>query len=268
MYARTALLPAYKRSHLRAIPRAGAAAEQVLLAETNDMHTLDYSVDDVRAPNGTSVTSWPARRGGLTATSAGTPTFTVADATVPTDSITYNAAGNAHKTTGTVDWSSYKTATLLSVAYTTTGAGAVARGSCSLVKTGETYVTNGGISQYYYNDQLRSLHTASGAAIVYEAEGTTDAGTLEVIVSIHDTSAAANDEIQLFKNGVEEVATQVGSSASAVWFNSMYVVIGQRGHSNTGLNGRLARAIMTPKKLSVDAAKRCSFALMVLTKVV
>jgi hypothetical protein len=227
---------------------------------------IDFCADDLEAyADGDTVGSWAARRGGLTASATGTPTYEAPDATVGTPSVAYGASGSDyHATTATIDWSTYTTATLISVCYTPTGAGAIVRGPVAMRAGASGPVpTAGGACHYYFDDKVTGLHKADGAGgFVYERDADVDAGQLRVIVTAHDTEAAASDEIRVWVDGAEETGTQNGSSGGNPWYSNLQALLGARGGPNEGLDGRLHRFVAMPSALTDAQALRASRCLL------
>ena len=227
---------------------------------------IDFCADDFEGyADGDTVGSWTARRGGLTASATGTPTYTAPDATVGTPAVAYTSSGNDfHATTASIDWSTYTTATLMSVCYTPTGAGAAVRGPSAMRAGASGSVpTAGGVTHYYFDDKVTGLHKADGAPnFVFERDNTVDAGQLQVIVTTHDTAAPASDEIRVWINGAEETGTQTNSSGGAPWQANLQALLGTRGGPNEGLNGRLHRFVAMPSALTDAQALRASRCLL------
>ena len=227
---------------------------------------IDFCASDLEDyADGDTVGSWVARRGDLTASATGTPTYEAPDATVGTPSVAYGASGSDyHATTATIDWSTYTTATLMSVCYTPTGAGAAVRGP-SAMRAGASgpVPTSGGLTHYYFDDKATGLHKADGAGgFVYERDADVDAGQLRVIVTAHDTEAAASDEIRVWVDGAEETGTQNGSSGGNPWYSNLQALLGARGGPNEGLGGRLHRFVAMPSALTDAQALRASRCLL------
>ena len=239
-------------------------AEQQLRHLTPD--AIDFCADDLEDyADGDTVGSWTARRGGLTASATGSPTYTTPDATVSTPAVAYGSSGSDyHSTAATTDWSAYTTATLISVCYTPSGAGSSVRGPVAMRSgTSQPVPTAGGVCHYYYDDKVTGLHKADGAGgFVYERDATLDAGQLRVIVTTHDTNAAASDEIRVWVDGDEETGTQSGSSGGNPWFSNMQALLGARGGPNEGLDGRLHRFVAMPSALTDAQALRASQCLL------
>jgi hypothetical protein len=258
-----------KPRHLKRVARTKrrlwSTNESVLRSLTADDLAIDLCASDLKGyANGDTVGSWVARRSGLTASATGAPTYAAPDATVGTPAVAYGFGGSDyHATTATIDWSTYTTATLISVCYTPTGAGTIVRGPGAMRAGASGSVpTVGGVCHYYFDDKVTGLHKADGAGgFVYERDADADAGELRVIVTTHDTDAAASDEIRVWVNGAEETGTQNGSSGGAPWYANLQALLGARGGPNEGLDGRLARFIAIPKSLSADDARRTSLAL-------
>jgi hypothetical protein len=226
---------------------------------------IDFCADDLEDyADGDTVGSWAARRGGLTASATGTPTYEAPDATVGTPAVAYTSSGNDfHATTASIDWSTYTTATLMSVCYTPTGAGASVRGPGAMRAGASGPVpTVGGVCHYYFDDKVTGLHKVDGASFVFERDADVDAGQLQVIVTTHDTAAPASDEIRVWVDGTEETGTQSGSSGGAAWQADLSAVLGTRGGPNEGFNGRLNRFIALPAALSEAEALRASRCLL------
>jgi len=246
--------------------------ESVLRGLTADDLAIDFCADDLTGlADGDTVGGWVARRGGLTASATGTPTYEAPDATVGTAAVAYGASGSDyHATTATIDWSTYTTATLISVCYTPTGAGTIVRGPGAMRAGASGSVpTVGGVTHYYFDDKVTGLHKADGAAnFVFERDADVDAGQLRVIVTAHDTEAAASDEIRVWVDGDEETGTQSGSSGGNPWFSNMQALLGARGGPNEGLNGRLRRFVALPRALSADNAVQACDLLTRLAKAV
>ena len=246
--------------------------ESVLRGLTADDLAIDFCADDLTGlADGDTVGGWVARRGGLTASATGTPTYEAPDATVGTPSVAYGASGSDyHATTATIDWSTYTTATLISVCYTPTGAGASVRGPGAMRAGASGPVpTVGGACHYYFDDKVTGLHKADGAGgFVYERDADADAGQLRVIVTAHDTEAAASDEIRVWVDGAEETGTQNGSSGGNPWYSNLQALLGARGGPNEGLDGRLHRFVALPRALSADNAVQASNLLTRLAKAV
>ena len=227
---------------------------------------IDFCASDLEDyADGDTVGSWLARRGDLTASATGTPTYEAPDATVGTPAVAYGASGSDyHATTATMDWSTYTTATLISVCYTPTGAGSLVRGPGAMRAGASGPVpTVGGVTHYYFEDKATGLHKAdSPGGFVFERDADADAGQLRVIVTTHDTNAAASDEIRVWVDGDEETGTQSGSSGGNPWFSNMQALLGARGGPNEGLDGRLHRFVAMPSALTDAQALRASQCLL------
>jgi len=123
--------------------------------------------------------------------------------------------------------------------------------------------TVGGVTHYYFDDKVTGLHKAdSPGGFVFERDADVDAGQLRVIVTTHDTNAAASDEIRVWVDGAEETGTQSGSSGGNPWFSNMQALLGARGGPSEGLNGRLSRLIATPRLLTAEESAAVSAPLM------
>lgn len=226
---------------------------------------IDFCADDLEDyADGDTVGSWVARRGGLTASATGTPTYEAPDATVGTPAVAYGFSGSDyHATTATIDWSTYTTATLISASYTPTGAGTNVRGPVAMRSgTSQPVPTAGGVTHYYFDDKVTGLHKVDGAPFVFERDADVDAGQLRVIVTTHDTNAAASDEIRVWVDGDEETGTQSGSSGGAAWQADLQALLGTRGGPNEGLDGRLHRFVAMPSALTDAQALRASRCLL------
>jgi hypothetical protein len=103
---------------------------------------------------------------------------------------------------------------------------------------------------------------------VYERDADADAGQLRVIVTAHDTEAAASDEIRVWVDGAEETGTQNGSSGGNPWYSNLQALLGARGGPNEGLDGRLHRFVAIPRALSADNAVQACDLLTRLAKAV
>ena len=274
MLANAANLPAYRSQIANTMTAGPAPSEAALRVLTERPGVVDYCADDVALEgyaDGDTVGDWVARRGGLTASATGAPTYTAPDATVGTPAVAYGFSGSDyHATTATVDWSTHTTATLISVCYTPTGAGTNVRGPGAMRAGASGSVpTVGGVTHYYFDDKVTGLHKADGAGgFVYERDADADAGQLRVIVTAHDTEAAASDEIRVWVDGDEETGTQSGSSGGNPWFSNMQALLGARGGPNEGLNGRLRRFVALPRALSADNAVQACDLLTRLAKAV
>ena len=269
-YARTALMPTYRRNAGRVEPRAWGAAERVLRAETaaGGAAVYDYSAADVTKLPGVTPATWPARRGGLPAAVLGTPTVAAPDSDLNAPSVAFGTSGDGYNTAGALDWSSRTVATLLSVSYCATTGGANVRSPGAVITAPGQTASNGGLALYYFDEKATGIHKADGAGgFVFERDADADTGQARVLVTAHNTAAAASDEIRLYLDGTEETGTQSGSSGGNPWYAAMNVALGYRG-GNTGesLGGRLARFIVTTRLMPEEAAVRCSAALQVINR--
>ena len=237
-------------------------AEQQLRHLTPD--AIDFCASDLEAyADGDTVGSWTARRGGLTASATGTPTYAVPDSDLGVPSVAYAATGDRHAA-GAVDWSTSNTATLLTVWYS--DANTVNAGIASMSASLASAVAIGGGLEHLLgasSGYWTPLHYPDGAGSYWlERDTIDDTGELHVTVSVHDTAAASGaDEIRGYQDGVEIVGSTTGTSGGgASWQSTLYPVIGERG--NEGLDGRLARFIALPVALSDAQALRASRCLL------
>jgi len=237
-------------------------AEQQLRHLTPD--AIDFCADDLEAyADGDTVGTWPARRGGLTASATGTPTYAVPDSDLGVPSVAYAATGDRHAA-GAVDWSTSNTATLLSVWYS--DANTVNAGVASLCANPALAPASGGGIEHLLgmsSGYWTPLHYPDGAGNFFlERDTIDDTGVAQVTVSVHDTaSPTAADEIRGYQNGTEITGSTTGPSGSAAsWQSTLYPVLGERG--NEGLDGRLARFIAMPTALSDAQALRASRCLL------
>jgi hypothetical protein len=230
---------------------------------------VDYCADDLDGyADGDTVGTWPARRGGLDlSTVAGTPAYTAPDQTLRVPSVAYAASGERHEGPA-IDWSASKTATLLSVWYSSLTLPAIG-GIGGLHADLNGYPsTDGGVEHLLgaNSGYWTPLHRPDGA-LNYWLERDTDADldALHVTVSVHDTASATSaDEIRGYQDGVEIVGTGTGSSGSgANWQAALYPAVGARGPAaNEGLDGRLVRFIAMPSALTDAQALRASRCLL------
>ena len=225
---------------------------------------IDFCASDLEEyADGETVGSWAARRGGLTASATGTPTYTAPDSDLGVPSVAYAATGDRHAA-GAVDWSTSNTATLLSVWYS--DANTVNAGIASLCANPALAPASGGGIEHLLgmsSGYWTPLHYPAGAGNFFlERDQVDDTGALQVTVSVHDTAAATTaDEIRGYQNGVEIAGNTVGPSGSgASWQSTLYPVIGERG--NEGLDGRLHRFIAMPSALTDAQALRASRCLL------
>ena len=154
------------------------------------------------------------------------------------------------------------------MSYCATTGGLNVRSPGAVIKAPGQTASNGGLAHYYFDEKTTGIHKADGAGgFVFERDSTDDTGQARVVVTAHDTAAAASDEIRLYVDGTEETGTQSGSSGGNPWYAAMNVALGYRG-GNTGesLGGRLARVLVTTRLMPPDSAARCSAALQVLCK--
>ena len=247
--------------------------ESVLRGLTADDLVFDFCAYDVTGlADGATVSTWAARRGGLTATATGTPAYTEPDSTLGVPSVAYAATGERHDASA-VDWSASQTATLLSVWYS--DASAANAGIASLhASLGNVPAAAGGIEHLLgaSSGYWTPVHRPNGATDFWlERDTVDDTGAVQVTVSVHDTAAkAAADEIRGIQNGAEIVGSTTGTSGGgAVWQSTLYPVLGARGNvAVEGLNGRLHRFVALPRALSADNATQASDLLTRLAKAV
>lgn len=230
--------------------------------------TVDFDAADLRHThvNGGTVSSWVARRGGLTATATGTPEFRVPTSDMPEPSVYYAASGERH-VAGAVDWSAYNVATLIAVWRSELTAGSNG-GIVSLHADLTDYPSqSGGIEHLLGASSLywTALHYPAGAGSYWlERDAIADAGARHVNISVHDTAAKTlADEIRGFQDGAEITGSTTGTSGGgASWQPALYPVIGARGGAaNEGLRGRVSRLIASPQDIGVAGAAAVTQAL-------
>ena len=217
---------------------------------------IDFDAADLRHTyaNGDTVNNWLARRGGMTASATGTPTYTAPDSDLGMPSVAYGASGDRHAATA-VDWSAYNVATLVTVwisdADTVNGGIASLRANLALSPaSGGGLEHLLGMSSGYWTP----LHYPDGAGHFFlERDTIDDTGVAQVTVSVHDTAAKTlANEIRGYQGGVEIVGSTTGTSGGgASWQSTLYPVLGERDSGSEGLDGRLARFIASPQKISV-----------------
>ena len=244
--------------------------ESVLRALTADDLAIDFAAQDVgQLADGATVGDWVARRGGLSASATGSPTYTAPDADLRVPSVAYGATGDRHAAPA-VDWSAYTVATLLTVWISDSntvnaGIASMSASLASAVAIGGGLEHLLGLSSGYWTP----LHYPDGAGSYFlERDAIDDTGVAQVTVSVHDTAASvAADEIRGYQDGAEITGSTVGTSGGgASWQSTLYPVIGERG--NEGLDGRLARFVAIPRALSEDEAVQACNVLARLAKAV
>jgi hypothetical protein len=248
--------------------------ESVLRALTADDLAIDFAAQDVgQLADGATVGDWVARRGGLTASATGSPTYTAPDSDLGVPSVAYASTGDRHVASA-VDWSTYNVATLLTV-WRTDLTAPLNGGIASLHADLAGYpATNGGVEHLLGGSSLywTALHYPDGAGSYWlERDQIADDGATHVNVSVHDTAAASTaDEIRGYQDGVEIVGSTTGSSGNGKsWHSTLYPVLGARGpNAVEGLDGRLARFVAIPRALSADEAVQASNVLTRLAKAV
>lgn len=267
-------LPTYRAQFGFDLTAGPAPAEAALRVLTERPGVVDYAAEDVARDgyaDGDTVGTWPARRGGLDLSALGTPAYTAPDQTLRVPSVAYAASGERHSAAA-IDWSSSKTATLLSVWYsslTLPGNG----GICSLHANLDLVPALGGGVEHLLgasSGYWTALHRPVGAGNYWlERDTSPDLDALHVTVSVHDTAAAASaDEIDGYQDGEEIVGSGTGNSGSAAnWQAALYPVLGARGpDADEGLDGRLARFIALPYALDADQAVQASTLLQILAQ--
>jgi hypothetical protein len=249
--------------------------ESVLRGLTADDLVLDFCASDLEDyADGDTVGSWVARRGGLTASVTGSPTYTAPDSDLGVPSVTYAASGDVHETPATIDWSAYAEATILGVHYTESvsgvsrgmnlSAGALAIGDASARGLG-TYRVDGKITGLHYTDE------AEANSFWYERDNVVDA-PLAVTVVTHDLLAVTEaDLIEVYVNGEEQEGTGQGDTTQgSAWQSDLRARLGgaDATASSDGLDGRLHRFVAIPRALSADNAAQASNVLIRLAKAV
>ena len=243
-----------------------SSPESVLRALTHDDDdlTVDYSAADLDGyADGDTVGTWPARRGGLDLSALGTPAYTAPDADVAVSSVAYAASGDRH-TGAAIDWSASKTATLLSVWYSSLTLPANAGIVGLHTNLGSVPATTGGVEHLLgaNSGYWTPLHRPDGAGGFWlERDTDADLDALHVTVSVHNTAAAAEaDEINGYQDGAEIVGSGTGNSGTAAnWQSALYPVIGARDNAAAeGLDGRVVRFIALPYALDADQAVHVS----------
>ena len=234
--------------------------ESVLRGLTADDLAIDFAAQDVgQLADGATVGDWVARRGGLTASATGSPTYTAPDSDLGVPSVAYGATGDRHAAPA-VDWSAYTVATLLTVWIS--DANTVNAGIASLCANPALAPASGGGIEHLLgasSGYWTPLHYPDGAGNYWlERDTIDDTGALQVTVSVHDTAAKAlADEIRGYQDGAEITGSTVGTSGGgASWQSTLYPVLGERG--NEGLDGRLHRFIALPRALSAANAVQAS----------
>ena len=270
MFANAANLPAYRSQIANTMTAGPAPSEAALRVLTERPGVVDYCADDVALEgyaDGDTVGDWVARRGGLTASATGTPTYTAPDSDLGVPSVAYGASSAGHETPATIDWSAYDEATILGVHYTESVSG-VSRGM-SLAAGTSDIASDGGVGTYRVNGNITGLHRAAGEAFILERDATADP-FLAVTVVTHDFNAAASAEIEIFVNGIEEEGSTTGSSnAGAVWQSNLRARLGASNATagGDGLDGRLARFIALPYALTAAQAVQASTLLQITARV-
>lgn len=249
--------------------------ESVLRALTADDLAIDFAAQDVgQLADGATVGSWTARRGGLTASVTGSPTYTAPDSDLGVPSVAYGSSGDVHETPATIDWSAYDGATILGVHYTDSGT-FLQRGMNLAAGPDSISDTSGrGIGTYRVTGRVTALHYTDepeASTWRYERDNVVDP-PLAVTVAIHDlTSASTSDRIRLYVNGVENDGVGSGDLTQGdAWQSDLRVRLGAADAtaSGNGLDGRLARLVAIPRALSEDEAVQASNVLTRLAKAV
>jgi len=249
--------------------------ESVLRALTADDLVLDFCAEDLTGlADGATVGDWVARRGGLTASATGSPTYTAPDSDLGVPSVAYAASGEVHETPATIDWSSYGEATILGVHYTESVSG-VSRGMNLSAGDDEISAPAGrGIGTYRSNGRITALHFTDepeASTWRFERDNVVDP-PFAVTVAIHElTSASLDDRIRLYVDGVENAGVGSGDlTQGSVWQSDFRVRLGGRDAtaSGSGLDGRLHRFVALPRALSADNAVQACDLLTRLAKAV
>jgi hypothetical protein len=230
---------------------------------------IDFCADDFEGyADGDTVGSWVARRGDLTASATGAPTYTAPDQTLRVPSVAYASTGDVHETPATIDWSSYDEATILGVHYTESVSG-VARGMSlagGALSIGDqfgrglgTYRVDGKITGLHYTDEVEA------GGFWFERDNDADP-FLAVTVVTHSLQApAAASLIEVFVNGDEQEGTGSGDSSQGdAWQSDLRVRLGGETAtaSANGLDGRLHRFVAMPSALTDAQALRASRCLL------
>jgi len=276
----TLILPRHRRTSVGARLRAGLsiggraaardaeldATERKIRALTAQALVIDFAADDLAGyADGAAVPAWPARRGGLTGVAFGTPTYADPDTDLAAPSVAYSASGDWHAAAA-VDWSAYRTATLVSVWIS--NASSANGGIMSLHADLADYPSQSGGLEHLLgasSGYWTALHRPDGAGDFWlERDTAQDTGTPQVTISVHDTAASVSaDEIRGYQNGTEITGSTTGTSgAGAYWQSTLYPVIGGRGNNAfQGLDGRAVRSVWFPGTLTDGAIKALSAAL-------
>ena len=249
--------------------------ESVLRGLTADDLVLDFCADDLTGlADGDTVGGWVARRGGLTASATGAPTYTAPDSDLGVPSVAYAATGDVHETPATIDWSAYDEATILGVHYTESVSG-VSRGMSlagGALSIGDqfgrglgTYRVDGKITGLHYTDEVEA------GGFWFERDNDADP-FLAVTVVTHSLQAQAEASlIEVVVNGEEQEGTGSGDSSQGdAWQSDLRVRLGGEtaAASANGLDGRLHRFVALPRALSADNAVQASNLLTRLAKAV
>lgn len=249
--------------------------ESVLRALTADDLVLDFCADDLTGlADGATVGGWVARRGGLTASATGAPTYTAPDSDLGVPSIAYAATGDVHETPATIDWSAYDEATILGVHYTESVSG-VSRGMSLAAGALSIGDQNGrGLGTYRVDGKITGLHftdEVEAGGFWFERDNVVDS-PLAVTVVTHSLQAqAAASLIEVFVDGEEQEGTGSGDSSQGdAWQSDLRVRLGGETAtaSANGLDGRLHRFVALPRALSADNAVQACDLLTRLAKAV
>jgi len=249
--------------------------ESVLRALTADDLVFDFCAEDLTGlADGDTVGGWVARRGGLTASATGAPTYTAPDSDLGVPSVAYAASGDVHETPATIDWSAYAEATILGVHYTESASG-VSRGmslAAGALSIGDANAR--GLGTYRVDAKITGLHFTDEAETSiwrFERDNIVDPA-LAVTVVTHDLLAVTEaDLIEVYVNGEEQEGTGQGDTTQgSAWQSDLRVRLGgaDATASSEGLDGRLHRFVALPRALSADNAVQACDLLTRLAKAV
>jgi hypothetical protein len=269
--ANAANLPAYRSQIANTMTAGPAPSEAALRVLTERPGVVDYCADDMALEgyaDGDTVADWVARRGGLTASVTGSPTYTAPDSDLGVPSVAYGATGDVHETPATIDWSAYSQATILGVHYTESVSGILRGMNLSAGDDEISDATGRGIGTYRVNGRVTALHYTDepeASTWRFERDNVVDP-PLAVTVAIHDlTSESLDDRIRLYVGGVENTGAASGDlTQGAAWQSDLRVRLGGRDvtASGSGLDGRLHRFVAMPSALSEAQALRASRCLL------
>ena len=222
----------------------------------NHAEAIDFDAADLRFAhaNGDTVSSWVARRGGLTATATGTPEFRVPTSDMPEPSVYFAASGELLETPATIDWSTYDVATMIASSSSAVVSG-VARGFSLAAGTGSIGDTAGrGLGVYRVDSKVTGLvYTAGASAFYFERDNDTDPANM-IGVGLFDISAGTptQDQVRLWVEGVEESGAGNGETSNIgnTFQSTLRLRLGAQDTAGTdGIDGKIARAIVSPQDI-------------------